>query len=397
MQTKKIAQRVSMSIGAMALAALLRTGGAAAADVPPGLEDQDRGVFPQRSIYLRTDMVSDNLDAVPAAIQDPNLVNSWGIGSVADNPIWINDNGTGLATLYSWDDTTKMVTIFPRVVTIPLPSSEQPPNTATPTGIVFNDTLSSPQPQFDGDVFIFAAEDGTISGWQPQMPPPNPDDESAVRRVDNPQAPDAGPVYKGVTLAMTTRGAELFASNFRQGRVDVFDGSYAPVDLGANAFTDSRLPAHYAPFGIQQIEGAIYVTYALQDSAAHDDVKGPGHGFVDVYNTDGRLLRRFATRGPLNSPWGVALAPRTGFGEASTRILIGNFGDGAINIFGRQGGQRGAVRDANGDSIAIDGLWGLRFGGGGQAGPTTTLFFTAGPHEEADGLFGKIEVVGTQP
>jgi uncharacterized protein (TIGR03118 family) len=401
METERIGKRAWVSIGAIALAVLLRTGGAAAAGAPDavalGIDDQDQGIFPQKTDYVRTDMVSDDLDAVPAAIRDPNLVNGWGIAFADNNPLWVNGNGTGLSTLYSWSDATKMVSPLPLVVTVPLPSPLQPPTTSTPTGLVFNDTLASPQPQFKGDVFIFATEDGTISGWQQEMPPPTPDNEPGVLRVDNPQAPDAGAVYKGLTLATTRRGPELFASNFREARVDVFDGNYTLVDLGASAFTDPRLPAHYAPFGIQEVQGQIYVTYALQDDAAHDDVKGPGHGFVDVYNTDGHLLRRFATRGPLNSPWAVALAPRSGFGEASTRILIGNFGDGAINVFGLEGGQRGALRDANGDSIAIDGLWGLHFGGGGPAGPVTTLFFSAGPHEEANGLFGKIEVAGLQP
>ena len=210
--------------------------------VTGSLATDDRGIFPQRSAYVRTDMLSDDADAVPAPRQDPNLVNAWGIAFAPNNPLWVNDNGSGLSTLYAWNDATKMVDVLPLVVTVPLPSPLAPPDTSTPTGLVFNDTLASPQPQFDGDLFIFAAEDGTISGWQPEVPPPSPDIEPGVLRVDNPQAPDAGPVYKGLALAVTKRGPELFASNFHDGRVDVFDGSYAPVDLGPNAFTDPNLP-----------------------------------------------------------------------------------------------------------------------------------------------------------
>jgi uncharacterized protein (TIGR03118 family) len=347
----------------------------------------------RQSAYLRTDLVSDDTTVVPAAIQDPNLVNAWGIAYAPNNPIWVNDNGTGLSTVYAYSDATKLVTTQPLVVTVPPPSNGQPP--AKPTGIVFNATVMSDAPAFDGDLFIFATEDGTISGWQQASPPPNPDHESAVLRVDN-SASEDGAVYKGLALAMSGSGPRLYASNFRSGRVDVFDGSYAPVRGIGTEFTDAALPKGYAPFGIAAIDGRIYVTYALQGEEKEDDVKGPGHGFVDVFTTEGRLLRRFASRGPLNSPWAVVLAPSTGFGSAGRRLLIGNFGDGAINVFDPiTGAFSGPLSDANGDSIAIDGLWALRFGGGGPAGPASTLFFTAGPHEEANGLFGKIELAST--
>jgi len=349
----------------------------------------------RQSAYLRTDMVSDDTSVVPAAVQDANLVNAWGIAFAPNNPLWINDNGTGLSTLYAYSDATKLVSALPLVVTVPVPSVVLPPATSAPTGLVFNDTLMGSAPAFAGDVFIFATEDGTISGWQMAVTPPSPDHESAVLRVDN-TAGDGGPVYKGLALAVTRSGPRLYASDFHSGRVDVFDGSYAPVSRVGSEFTDPNLPKGYAPFGIAAINGLIYVTYALQDDDKHDDVKGPGHGFVDVFTTEGRLVRRLASRGPLNSPWAVVVAPDTGFGTAGRRILIGNFGDGAINVFEpTTGAFRGALSDANGDSIAIDGLWGLHFGGGGQAGPTSTLFFTAGPHEEGHGLLGKIELAGT--
>jgi uncharacterized protein (TIGR03118 family) len=359
---------------------------AAAASGPP---------TPRGSTYLRTDLVSDDTSIDPAAIQDPNLVNAWGIAFAPNNPFWVNGNGTGKSTLYAYSATTKQVGALPLVVTVPPPSSAPPQSVAAPTGLVFNATVMGGTPAFDGDLFIFATEDGTISGWKQVMPTPNPDVEPAVLRVDN-TAGDDGPVFKGLALAVTPGGARLYASDFHNGRVVVFDGNYAPVTTAGTAFADGTLPRGYAPFGIAAIDSLIYVTYALQDGDRHDDVKGPGHGFVDVFTTEGRLVRRLISRGPLNSPWAVTVAPGSGFGTASHQLLIGNFGDGAINVFDRTNGAfRGALDDSNGDSIAIDGLWALSFGGGGAAGPTTTLFFTAGPHEEANGLFGKIELTGS--
>ena len=173
----------------------------------------------------------------------------------------------------------------------------------------------------------------------------------------------------------------------------VFDVDYQQVKLRKSAFVDKRLPAGYAPFGIANINNLLYVSYALQNDLKHDDVKGPGHGFVDEYMPNGKLMRRFASRGTLDSPWGMVMAPNVGFGSASAHILIGNFGDGGINIFDPATGEwEGFLTDANGGSIALDGLWSLAFGNGSAAGPTTTLFFTAGPNAESDGLFGKIEV-----
>ncbi len=342
------------------------------------------------STYLRTDMVSDNTASVPAAVQDKRLVNAWGLAFSPTSPFWINDNNSGLSTLYAFDSGTGLVNplSMPSVV-IPPPSNE-PGAQAAPTGIVFNPAnIFAPAPHnFDGDVFIFDTEDGTLSGWQPSF------GNAAMLRVDNKAAPN-GPVYKGLALGVDHGNTELFATNFRSGQIDVFDVNYKPVLLSPPAFTDPGLPAGYAPFGIANIDNLLYVTYALQNSAKHDDVKGPGHGFVDVFATDGHMIRRFATRGALDSPWGIVKAPDKGFGSASGHILIGNFGDGGINVFDadEEGRWDGFLKDANGDSIAPDGLWSLAFGNDSKAGPSTTLFFTAGPHDESDGLFGKIEVV----
>ncbi len=341
------------------------------------------------STYVRTDMVSDNTASVPAAVQDKRLLNAWGIAFSSTSPFWINDNNAGLATLYSFNSGTGLVDPLaqPSVV-IPPPSNESGVQ-AAPTGIIFNpaNIFAPGTHDFDGDVFIFDTEDGTVSGWKPSF------DDHAKLRVDNLQAPSAGPVYKALALGVDGGNTELFATNFRSGRIDVFDVNYHKVSLSPSAFVDRDLPDGYAPFGIANINNSLYVTYALQNGLKHDDVKGPSHGFVDEYTTDGVMVRRFASRGTLDSPWGIAIAPPHGFGSASGHILIGNFGDGGINVFDPDSRHSdGFLKNANGDSIAPDGLWSLAFGNGAAAGPTTTLFFTAGPHDETDGLFGKIEV-----
>jgi uncharacterized protein (TIGR03118 family) len=338
------------------------------------------------SVYVQTNMVSDDTDVVPAAVEDPRLVNAWGLAFGPTTPFWINDNGTGLSTLYQYNFTTGLVDVLPEPSVVIPPPSTHPGDSATPTGIVFNPSnVFTPHPVFSGDAFIFATEDGTISGWQPSF------GDNAVLRVDN--LDPEGPVYKGLAIAADNSNVELFATNFRSGKVDVFDTNYQKVNLGKNAFVDKKLPKGYAPFGIANINTLLYVTYALQDEDKEDDVKGPGHGFVDVYQTNGKLVRRFASRGTLNSPWGIVMSPNVGFGTASSSILIGNFGDGGIGVHNAATGKfQEFLTDGNGDSIAIDGLWALSFGNSAGAGPTTTLFFTAGPNGESDGLFGKVEL-----
>ena len=202
-----------------------------------------------------------------------------------------------------------------------------------------------------------------------------------------------------LAIATTVAGDRLYATNFHAGTVDVFDAAFHPVPGG---FSDGALPPGYAPFGIRNLGGTIYVTYALQDADQEDDVAGVGHGFVDAFDTQGNLLRRVASRGRLNSPWGLAVAP-SDFGEFSGNLLVGNFGDGQINAFdlGRFEGtgelvQRGQLHAADGQPLTIDGLWALAFGNGAAAGPTNALFFTAGPFGEQHGLFGKV-VTSTVP
>ena len=322
--------------------------------------------------YEQHNLVSDG--AVPADLVDAALVNAWGLVASATSPWWIADNGADLSTLYNGNTGAK------QALTVSVPGA--------PTGVVFNGgtgfavsngTATAPAR------FIFATEEGTILGWSPSVAP-----TQAVVAVDNSAG---GAVYKGLAIASTAAGDRLYATNFHAGTVDVFDAAFHPV-LGG--FTDAALPPGYAPFGIRHLGGTIYVTYALQDADKHDDVAGVGHGFVNAFDTEGNLLRRVASTGRLNSPWGLAVAPAD-FGTFSGDLLVGNFGDGHINAFDpghfRGDGElrpRGQLHAADGPPITIDGLWAIAFGNGAAAGPTNALFFTAGPIHEEHGLFGKL-------
>jgi uncharacterized protein (TIGR03118 family) len=331
--------------------------------------------------YKQTNLVSDG--AVSALTTDPQLKNPWGLVAFPGAPFWIADNGTGLSTLYNG-----LGNIVPLTVTIPPPAGAPMGATAAPTGIVWNPNaqLFLVAPQL-GALFIFATEDGTISAWNPTVNLHN-----AVLEVDNSQG-GTGAVYKGLALATNSSGVYLYATNFRAGTVDVFDSAFKPAKL-SGSFSDPRIPAGYAPFGIALIDGNLFVTYALQDAAKHDDQKGPGRGFVDVFDTDGDLITRFASRGVLNSPWAVARAPLN-FGPLSSDVLIGNFGDGRINGFDSGGEFRGSLRDTAGHPVRIDGLWSIVFGNAAASDPNV-LYFTAGPNGEADGLFGSLQAVAAK-
>jgi uncharacterized protein (TIGR03118 family) len=256
---------------------------------------------------------------------DPNLKNPWGLAANPTGPWWVSDNGTGVSTLYNGSGTKLGLTVT-------IPPSPTSTTGGTPTGIVFNgssDFVVSQAGKSGAGRFIFATEDGTIAGWNPQV-----DGTHAVLAVDN---SGLGAVYKGLALASSGGHAYIYATNFNSVKVDVFDTNFAPHTFSANQFTDPNLPAGFAPFGIAKISGLLFVTYAKQDAAKHDDVKGPGNGFIDVFDTSGDLLGHIASGGPgglkeLNSPWGIALAPK-GFGQFGGDLLVGNFGDGHINAF----------------------------------------------------------------
>ena len=330
--------------------------------------------------YVQHNLVSDG--TVSADNMDANLVNAWG---VAFNPfgfVWVANNGTGTSTLY--DGSGKPQSL---VVQIPTPSTDSGGN---PTGIVFNGSnafVVSKAGTSGASRFIFVTEDGVVAAWSPGV-----DATHAVLAVDN---SPAGAIYKGAALSAGGSGQLLYATDFHNGRVDVFDGNFASVTLTGPAFVDAKLPPGFAPFGIQAINGDIYVTYALQDAAKEDEQHGPGLGYVDVYDPNGKLLRRVASRGHLNAPWGIALAP-AGFGVFGNTLLIGNFGDGRINAYDPVlHFPLGPLSDQNHHPLKIDGLWGIAFGNGFANQPVNTLFFTAGPDDEQHGLYGRIDAVGS--
>ena len=333
---------------------------------------------PLHGIYQQTNLVSDLPGMAP--VTDPNLVNPWGLVASPTSPWWISDNNAGKTTLYNGQGQ-----IIPLVATIPGPTGSPAGTLGTPTGIVFNSTtgfvvsengVSAPA------AFIFSTEDGTIAGWSGAV-----DRTHAILAADR-STVGVGAVYKGLAIGSTKAGTFIYATNFRFGTVDVFDSTFKLV----GSFTDHYLPKGYAPFGIQNIGGRLYVTFALQDATRHDDVKGKGHGFVDVFNTNGKLLHRLISRGKLDSPWGLALAPAN-YGAFSNALLVGNFGDGFIDAYKLNGSFLGRLSNSSHAPIVIDGLWGLSFGNGAGSGGTNELFFTAGIQDESHGLFGKIDSV----
>ena len=314
--------------------------------------------------YLETRLVADTA-GLGAASVDTSLKNPWGMAFGPTGVLWLSDNHAGASTLY---DTTGAK----RALVVGIPSSGGATGGA-PSGIVYNPTTDFVIPGGTKALFIFAGEDGVISAWNAGS--------NATRVADRSAN---GAVYKGLALAANGGANFLFATDFKQNGVDVFDATFHFV----KSFTDSTVPAGYGPFGIQAIGGQLYVTFAKQLAPDNqDDEAGPGNGYVDVFNPDGTVAKRFATRGNLNSPWAVALAP-AGFGGFSRDLLLGNFGDGRIGAYDpTTGGFIDVLRDGTGNPIVIDGLWGLTFGPGADS---TTLFFAAGPDGEAHGLLGKL-------
>ncbi len=329
--------------------------------------------------YTVHNLVSDQ--AGVADHTDPNLVNSWGITAGPATPWWVADNGMNVSTLYNGDGVAQFPPT-PLVVGVD----------GGPTGTVFNGDSSAfvidDGAGHSGSArFLFATEGGTIRGWSPAVPPPPLSTQSFVGPNDADQS-GAGAVFKGLALV----GDRLYATDFHNAKVDVFDGSFHLVSGG---FVDPKIPDGYAPFGIQAIGGNVFVTYAKQDATARDEIDGQGLGFVDEYSAAGALIARVAQHGQLNAPWGMAMAP-SNFGEASGDLLVGNFGDGRINVFEqRKSGKfepKGQLRSGEDHKITIDGLWGIGFGNGAGSGATNALYFAAGPDDEAHGLFGRIAV-----
>jgi len=348
---------------------------AAAVALPIGASSGQSG-----NQYTQTNLISD----IPgvARITDPNLVNPWGLSDLPGSPIWVADNGTNKSTLYSGAVDGSIPTIVPLVVKI---------QGGAPTGTVGNDTGSSTDfivHTAAGSApanFIFDSESGRITAWSGAV------SGTTAQTVFGPR--DTA-VYKGLALAQIGDSNFLFAANFRAGTVDVFNGQFKLQTLPAGAFTDPNIPAGFAPFGIQFIgNSTLLVSYAKQDAAKHDDVAGAGRGFIDKYSTSGVLLQRLVTRGALNSPWGMAIAP-DGFGGFSGDLIVGNFGNGAVNAYDPStGALLGPLTNTDGHPIVINGLWGLRFGDG-RFGSTSTLVFAAGIGDESHGLLGEISPAG---
>ncbi|MFE7246164.1 TIGR03118 family protein [Streptomyces sp. NPDC057580] len=376
----------------------LGTVGALVSAAPPGA-----GYTPHRADhgFRERDLVSDLMGR--AEKFDPNLVNSWGLVRKTTGEILVSDNGSNKATAYSGAVDDQPVNITPLVVPFPNVATPTGVMPAAPTGVVRNDSDNfrfSDAGKSGPARFIFAGESGAVFAF-------NPDVSSNAVQVAFERSDDTNAVFKGLTLVPGERkgkgndrkgrerekGGEcgeprLLVANFRDARVDSFDTDFnlLPSD---DRFQDPNLPAGFAPFNIKRIGEKIFVTYALQDADKKDDVPGPRNGFIDVFNTEGKLLRRFASQGVLNSPWGLETAPK-GFGKFSGDLLVGNFGDGRINAFDlRTGRFEGTVKDPEGNPIVIPGLWGLQRGTD-QSGGRESVWFAAGIEDEEHGLLGTL-------
>jgi uncharacterized protein (TIGR03118 family) len=309
---------------------------------------------------------------------DTDLVNGWGLSRSPTSPWWVADNGTDMSTLYTANGTKLGLR-----VSIP---------EGAPTGTVFNPGAGAGD--FNGDLFLFDGEAGKIFGWRGAL-------GTTAEVLNDDFAGDA--VYKGLAIGSADVGGGsqqyIYATDFHNGRVDVFDRTGA-AQTWVGAFTDPKLPKGFAPFGIQNLNGMLFVTYAKTQAGSDDEMAGRGRGLVDAFATNGAFLGRVASHGQLNAPWGLAWAP-TDFGRYSGDLLVGNFGDGHINAYrwdGKHWHAHGTLRDSHGQKVAIDGLWAIAFGGGvnlANDGAANTLFFAAGPHDEEGGAFGT--VMANQP
>jgi uncharacterized protein (TIGR03118 family) len=328
--------------------------------------------------YQQTALVSDGYYEAPHT--DANSLNPWGLAATTSSPWWVGNNHTGKATIYDANGVVSQL-----VVDVPSFNSA----TGGPvTGVAFNPTSSfvlSDGGSSGPATFLFACEDGTISAWNPNVPPPPPSHQ--MQRVVDNSGVQAN--YKGLAVASSPLGDRLYAADFHNARIDIFDGMFAQQFI-PGVFVDPSLPSGYAPFNIMNLGGELYVAFALVDTSSGDEIAGPGLGFVSVFDASGVLLRSLIHGGQLNAPWGMAIAP-SNFGQFSDSLLVANFGNGTIHAYDRTtGALRGILRRASGFPIHVEGLWGIAFGNGGSAGLPNVLYFTAGPADETHGVFGSI-------
>ena len=364
---------VAASTVVLALLAACGGGSGVASDFLGGGSDDDGDNDSNVATgYVARPLVS-NVAGAPNV--DPNLVNGWGVAFNPQGFVWVSAQGTSTSTLYDGNG-------VPQTLVVSIPAGQA--GAAAPTGIVFNGSLDfqvSQGGRTGASAFIFAGEAGTIAGWSPSV-----NMNAAITVFDDGAA---GTLYTGLALANRAGANFLYAADFRNGKVDVFNGSFQKV-AAAGGFVDPELPAGYAPFGIQAIGSSLYVTFAQRDTGGRDAVKGAGIGIVDEFDTAGTLVRRFVTGAQLNAPWGLALAPAN-FGAVSNALLVGNFGNGRINAFSVSNGTHLGALSTDDVPITIDGLWGIAFGNGINAQPTNTLFYAAGPALETQGAYGRID------
>ncbi|HKS76279.1 MAG TPA: TIGR03118 family protein [Terriglobales bacterium] len=324
--------------------------------------------------YKGAFLVADTSGIAPNT--DPNLINPWGISFSSTGDFWVSDNNSGFSTLYN-------TTGVPNALVVTIPSATGV-GTGTPTGTVFNNTTGfvvTANGKSGVAQFLFDSEDGVITGWSPSV-----NMTAAVIAVNN---SSSGAVYKAMELANNGTATFLYVCNFFSAKIEVYDQNFKPATL-SGSFTDPHLPTGWAPHNIRNINGQMYVAYAKQNATKTDAVTGPGLGFIDVFDLNGNFIKRFAQKGKLNAPWGLALATAN-FGTFSNDLLIGNLGDGTINAFDpTTGAVLGTLSNAAGKPIRLPGLWGLMFGNGGQGGLKDTLYFTSGPSAYAHGRFGSI-------
>jgi uncharacterized protein (TIGR03118 family) len=348
--------------------------------VPAGIASAHDDHDGDRVAVTQTNLVSDRpLVNDPNVLVDPSLINPWGMSfgtGAGATPLWVSDNGADVSTLYRTSATPPAFAKVPLTVAITggAPTG-QVENPSTTEFLVKSGTASG------AAKFIFASETGWITGWNPNVP-------AAGSTQAVPAAHVSGAVFKGLTLASANGHDFLYAADFGNKRIDFFDSSFA-VQHWHGAFHDSHIPANYAPFDVQLLNGDLYVAYAQKKPGTIDDQAGAGHGFVDVFTTRGHLMKRLSSRGSLNSPWGLAIAPSS-WGPLSGALLVGNFGNGRIHAYNARSGRAlGSLRDSHQKALVIDGLWGL-MPGNGVASDAQSIIFSAGPDDESHGLVGTL-------